>query len=37
MKLKYVIPNIGKTLGNLECAGEGKAEQWRVNGCNMVL
>ncbi len=32
MELKYVIPNIEKTFGNLEYAGEGKVEQQRING-----
>lgn len=37
MELKYVIPNMEKTFGNLEYAGEGKIEQRRVNGRNTVL
>ncbi|HIG0358618.1 TPA: YdcP family protein [Clostridium sporogenes] len=37
MELKYIIPNMEKTFGNLEYAGEGKVEQKRVNGRNMVL
>ncbi|HDK7164172.1 TPA: YdcP family protein [Clostridium botulinum] len=37
MELKYVIPNMEKTFGNLEYAGEGKIEQRRVNGRNAVL
>ncbi|MFU0788935.1 MAG: hypothetical protein ACFWT6_03105 [Virgibacillus proomii] len=32
MELKYVIPNMEKTFGNLEYAGEGKVEQRRING-----
>lgn len=32
MELKYVIPNMEKTFGNLEYAGEGQVEQRRVNG-----
>ena len=31
MELKHVIPNMEKTFGNLEYAGEGKTEQRRVN------
>ncbi len=37
MDLKYVIPNVDKTFGNLEYAGEGNIEQRRVNGRNTVL
>ncbi|URZ16707.1 YdcP family protein [Clostridium felsineum] len=37
MELKYVIPNMEKTFGNLEYAGEGKIEQRRVNGHNTIL
>lgn len=38
MELKYVIPNMEKTFGNLEYAGEGKIEQRRVNGrSNTIL
>lgn len=37
MELKYVIPNMEKIFGNLEYAGEGKAEQRRVNGRNTIL
>ncbi|HBF2740361.1 conjugal transfer protein [Clostridioides difficile] len=32
MELKYVIPNMEKTFGNLEYAGENKVEQRRING-----
>ncbi|WP_060206779.1 YdcP family protein [Sporosarcina koreensis] len=32
MELKYVIPNMEKTFGDLEYAGEGKVEQRRING-----
>ncbi|WP_166627313.1 YdcP family protein [Jeotgalicoccus sp. S0W5] len=32
MELKYVIPNMTQTFGNLEYAGEGNVEQRRVNG-----
>lgn len=32
MELKYVIPNMDKTFGRLEYAGEGKMEQRRING-----
>ncbi|WP_188733461.1 YdcP family protein [Oceanobacillus neutriphilus] len=32
MEIKYVIPNMEKTFGNLEYAGEGKVEQRRING-----
>src|SRR5690625_4076234 len=32
MELKYVIPNMEKTFGNLEYAGEGKVEQRQING-----
>ncbi len=37
MELKYVIPNMEKTFGNLEYAGEGNIEQRRVNGHNTIL
>lgn len=37
MELKYVIPNMERTFGNLEYAGEGKIEQRRINGRNTVL
>ena len=32
MELKHVIPNMEKTFGNLEYAGEGKVAQRRING-----
>ncbi|MHA7118774.1 YdcP family protein [Aerococcus viridans] len=32
MELKYVVPIMEKTFGNLEYAGEGQMEQRRVNG-----
>ena len=32
MELKYVVPNMEKTFGNLEFAGESKVEQQRING-----
>jgi len=32
MELKHVIPNMEKTFGTLEYAGEGKTEQRRING-----
>lgn len=32
MELKYVIPNMEKTFGNLEFAGENNIEQRRING-----
>ncbi|CEP94801.1 conjugative transposon protein [[Clostridium] sordellii] len=37
MKLKHIIPNMDKTFGNLEYAGEGDIEQKRVNGKITVL
>lgn len=37
MELKYVIPNMEKTFGNLEYAGEGKVEQRRMNGRMSIL
>lgn len=37
MKLKHIIPNLDKTFGNLEYAGEGDIEQKRVNGKITVL
>ena len=37
MELKYVIPNMEKTFGNLEFAGEDKTEQKRINGRMAVL
>lgn len=32
MELKYIIPNMEETFGNLEYAGEGQMEQRRING-----
>lgn len=32
MELKYVVPNVEKTFGNLEYAGEGTILQKRING-----
>lgn len=32
MELKFVIPNMEKTFGNLEFAGEDKVIQRRING-----
>lgn len=37
MKLKFVIPNMEKTFGNLEFAGEDKVVQRRINGQLTVL
>ena len=37
MELKFVIPNMEKTFGNLEFAGEDKTEQRRINGRMTVL
>ena len=37
MELKHVIPNMEKTFGTLEYAGEGKVEQRRINGKPTVL
>lgn len=37
MELKYVIPNMEKTFGQLEYAGEGKVEQRRINGKMTIL
>ena len=37
MELKFVIPNMEKTFGNLEFAGEDKTEQRRINGRMAVL
>ena len=37
MELKHVIPNLEKTFGNLEYAGEGKVEQRRINGRMTVV
>ena len=37
MELKHVIPNMEKTFGNLEFAGENKVEQRRINGRMTVV
>ncbi|STB42756.1 YdcP family protein [Clostridium perfringens] len=37
MKLKHIIPNVEKTFGNLEYAGEGDVEQRRINGKMTVI
>ncbi|MGM0331998.1 YdcP family protein [Enterococcus sp. AZ050] len=37
MKLKHIIPNMEKTFGQLEYAGEGTVEQRRINGKPTVL
>lgn len=37
MELKYVIPNMEKTFGQLEYAGEGKIEQRKINGKATIL
>ena len=37
MELKHVIPNMEKTFGHLEFAGENKVEQRRINGRMAVL
>lgn len=37
MELKFVVPNMEKTFGNLEFAGEHKVEQQRVNNRLNVL
>lgn len=37
MKLKHIIPNMEKTFGNLEYAGEGDVEQKRINGKMTVM
>ena len=37
MELKFVIPNMEKTFGNLEFAGEDKIVQRRINGQLTVL
>ena len=37
MELKHVIPNMEKTFGNLEFAGENKVEQRRLNGRMTVV
>ena len=37
MELKFVVPNMEKTFGNLEFAGENKVEQRRINGRMAVI
>ena len=37
MELKFVIPNMEKTFGNLEFAGEDKVIQRRINGEQTIL
>jgi hypothetical protein len=37
MELKHVIPNMEKTFGTLEYAGEGNVEQRRINGKTTIL
>lgn len=37
MNLKYVVPDMDKTFGELEFAGEGEVEQRRVNGRQTVV
>jgi len=37
MELKHVIPNMEKTFGALEYAGEGKVEQRRIIGRQTIL
>lgn len=37
MELKFVVPNMSKTFGQLEFAGEGEVNQRRVNGQMTVL
>ncbi|EPM6849786.1 YdcP family protein [Enterococcus faecalis] len=37
MELKHIIPNMEKTFGQLEYAGEGTIEQRRINGKPTVL
>lgn len=32
MKLKYIVPDMAQTFGNLEFAGENEVDQQRVNG-----
>ena len=32
MELKYVVPNMAQTFGNLEFAGENNVNQQRLNG-----
>ncbi|EIA8550300.1 TPA: YdcP family protein [Listeria monocytogenes] len=37
MELKHIIPNMEKTFGHLEYAGEGTVEQRRINGKPIVI
>lgn len=37
MELKFIVPNMEKTFGQLEFAGEGDVNQRRVNGQMTVL
>ena len=37
MELKHVIPNMEKTFGNLEYAGEGTVDKRRINGRMTVV
>ena len=37
MELKHVIPNMEKTFGNLEFAGENKVKQRRINARMAVV
>lgn len=37
MELKHIIPNMQKTFGTLEYAGEGNVEQRRIDGRMTVL
>ena len=37
MELQHIIPNMEKTFGQLEYAGEGTVEQRRINGKPTVL
>lgn len=37
MELKFVVPNMEKTFGNLEFAGENEVEQRRINGRMAVV
>ena len=35
MELRFVVPNMEKTFGNLEFAGENTTEQQRINGLSL--
>ena len=37
MELKFVVPNMEKTFGNLEFAGENEVQQQRINGRTAVV